>query len=83
MPPVFGLIARLGEVAPAEMWEVFNMGCGFCVIVAEDDAPAAVELLSAYHPGAAVIGRVTDAAGRVTLPTVGLQGDTSGLQAAA
>ncbi len=82
-PPVFGLIARLGNVAPAEMWEVFNMGCGFCAIVAEEDAPAAVELLSAHHPGTAVIGRLSDAPGRLSLPSVGLEGDVSGLQAAA
>ncbi|MBV9354081.1 MAG: phosphoribosylformylglycinamidine cyclo-ligase [Chloroflexi bacterium] len=81
-PPVFGLIGRLGHVAPAEMWEVFNMGCGFCAIVAETDAPAAVELLSAYHPGTAVIGRLTDAGGRLALPTVGLEGDASGLRTA-
>ena len=33
VPPVFGLVQALGEVPDAEMWEVFNMGCGFCVVV--------------------------------------------------
>ncbi len=83
VPPIFGLIAQLGHVAAAEMWEVFNMGCGFCVIVAHADAAAALEVLSGPHPGAAVIGHLTDAAGHLALPTVGLVGDASGLQAAA
>lgn len=81
--PVFELIARLGEVAPAEMWKVFNMGCGFVVTVPEADADAAVELLAGHHPGTARIGRVTADAGRVTLPGLGLVGDADGLAAAA
>src|SRR3712207_79687 len=28
-PPVFELVQRLGDVPPAQMWDVFNMGCGF------------------------------------------------------
>jgi phosphoribosylformylglycinamidine cyclo-ligase len=76
--PVFELIAGLGEVSPAEMWEVFNMGCGFCVVVPERDAGRAVELLGARHPGTAVIGALDDRA-RVTLPGIGIEGDASGL----
>jgi phosphoribosylformylglycinamidine cyclo-ligase len=79
VPPVFGLIAELGEVSPAEMWEVFNMGCGFCVIVPGDQAGRAVELLAPHHLGAALIGRLTEDAGRITLP--GLEGDAGGLKA--
>src|ERR671932_1707128 len=37
-PAVFGLVARLGDVSDAEMWEVFNMGCGFVAIVPEERA---------------------------------------------
>ena len=32
VPEVFKLIQDLGEVSDAEMYEVFNMGIGFCVI---------------------------------------------------
>jgi len=48
------------------------MGCGFVAVVAADDAEAAVALLGEHHPGAAAIGRVTAAAGRVTLPGHGV-----------
>ncbi|MGA2011265.1 MAG: phosphoribosylformylglycinamidine cyclo-ligase [Solirubrobacteraceae bacterium] len=77
--PVFGLIERLGGVPAAEMWEVFNMGCGFCAIVAAPDASRAVALLEARHPGTAVIGRCGDRAGRVALPALGIEGDAHGL----
>ncbi|MBV9003549.1 MAG: phosphoribosylformylglycinamidine cyclo-ligase [Solirubrobacterales bacterium] len=72
VPEVFELIAQAGDVAAAEMWEVFNMGCGFCAIVPADRSAAAVALLAGRHPGTAVIGRVTDQAGRVELPGLGL-----------
>jgi phosphoribosylformylglycinamidine cyclo-ligase len=70
--PVFGLVARLGDVAAAEMWEVFNMGCGLVAIVPEDQADTASAILSGHHPGARRIGTVTDQAGTVTLPSLGL-----------
>jgi phosphoribosylformylglycinamidine cyclo-ligase len=82
VPPVFALIARLGEVSPAEMWEVFNMGCGFCVTVPSERAQDAVGVLEPHHPGTAVIGQVTSEAGTVALPGLGLVGDAEGLRAA-
>jgi phosphoribosylformylglycinamidine cyclo-ligase len=74
VPPIFDLIADGGSVPPAEMYEVFNMGCGFCCVVPAEQAEQAVELLGARHRGAAVIGEATDSAGLVELPTVGLGG---------
>jgi phosphoribosylformylglycinamidine cyclo-ligase len=65
VPPVFDLIARCGDVADDEMWDVFNMGCGFVVVVDAADAEAAVALLHERHPGSARIGTVTDRAGRI------------------
>jgi phosphoribosylformylglycinamidine cyclo-ligase len=74
VPPVFDLIAERGGVEPAELYEVFNMGCGFCCVVPWDESEAAVELLRAHHPGAAVIGMVTHTTGVVELPGPGLIG---------
>jgi phosphoribosylformylglycinamidine cyclo-ligase len=81
VPPVFSLIAELGDVPAAEMWEVFNMGCGFCAVVPERSAAAAVELLAARHPGTAVIGRVSDSPGRVTVPSLGIEGEGARIRA--
>lgn len=80
--PVFELIASLGKVDPAEMWKVFNMGCGFVATVPQAHADAAAELLGQRHPGTRRIGTVTDHAGRVTMPGLGLTGDEHGLKAA-
>jgi phosphoribosylformylglycinamidine cyclo-ligase len=82
VPGVYELIARLGSVSVAEMWEVFNMGCGFCVIVSAERAHDAAALLEHRHPGATVIGTVTDRAGRVEVPSLGITGDRDGLRGA-
>ncbi len=65
VPPVFGLIQELGPVTDHEMHDVFNMGCGFCCVVAAADEEAALELLRPHHPGARRIGRATADAGVV------------------
>ncbi len=68
VPPVFGLIRTEGGVPEAELWDVFNMGCGFVVVVPEDAAGEAAALLAAHHPGARRIGSVTAEAGAVRAP---------------
>jgi phosphoribosylformylglycinamidine cyclo-ligase len=77
-PPVFDDIAERGGVKPAEMHEVFNMGCGFCCIVPAEEADDAVSLLARRHPDTAVIGRTTTAAGVVQLPRQDLRGTREG-----
>jgi phosphoribosylformylglycinamidine cyclo-ligase len=57
VPPVFELIEELGEVSVEEMHEVFNMGCGFCCVVAAADEAAALELLRSHYPATQRIGR--------------------------
>jgi phosphoribosylformylglycinamidine cyclo-ligase len=47
--PIFDLIQATGNVPAREMYRVFNMGIGFCLIVADDGA---------------TLGAVTDAFGR-------------------
>jgi phosphoribosylformylglycinamidine cyclo-ligase len=61
------------------MWEVFNMGCGFCAVVAPEQADAAIAVLAHHHPGAAMIGTVTDRAGIVELPELRIAGSEEGL----
>lgn len=65
--PVFETVQRLGGVAEREMWEVFNMGCGFIAVVSDERADDAASLLAEHHPGARRIGTVTDAEGVVTV----------------
>ncbi|HEX2468818.1 MAG TPA: phosphoribosylformylglycinamidine cyclo-ligase [Solirubrobacterales bacterium] len=65
VPPVFGLIQELGEVSDQEMYEVFNMGCGFCCIVSAGDEAAALDVLRSHYPDAKRIGSATDRPGEV------------------
>jgi phosphoribosylformylglycinamidine cyclo-ligase len=57
VPPIFSLIQELAEVPTDQMHDVFNMGCGFCVIVAQADQEAATSALRAHYPEAKRIGR--------------------------
>lgn len=80
--PVFAMIQQAAGVSDAEMHEVFNMGCGFTVIVPPEHADAADSLLRTHYTGAHVIGHVTGDAGQVAVRTTGLTGDKDGLRAA-
>jgi phosphoribosylformylglycinamidine cyclo-ligase len=68
VPGICTLIAEVGDVPAAEMWDIFNMGCGFVALVAEDRCDDAVALLGARHPGTARVGSVTGDGGRVVAP---------------
>jgi len=68
VPAVCTLVAELGDVPTSEMWDVFNMGCGFVAIVPEARAADAVALLGTRHPGTARIGTVTGDGGRLSAP---------------
>ena len=54
--PVFGLLARHGEVPAADMERVFNMGVGMVAVVAAADADRALRLLAGRDVPAWVAG---------------------------
>jgi phosphoribosylformylglycinamidine cyclo-ligase len=59
-PPIFGLIQQYGAVADPEMFEVYNMGVGFCVLAAERDVGGILAILERHRRRARVIGRVIE-----------------------
>ncbi len=68
-PPIFDLIEEHAGVERAEMYEVYNMGIGFCVILAEHDADSALAILKRQGRDARVIGyAVADRTKSVYLP---------------
>jgi phosphoribosylformylglycinamidine cyclo-ligase len=69
VPPIFELIQELGDVSDEEMHEVFNMGCGFCVVAAAGDEDAALQHLRAHYPTSQRIGRATKGPARISLST--------------
>ncbi|HEY7257356.1 MAG TPA: phosphoribosylformylglycinamidine cyclo-ligase [Solirubrobacterales bacterium] len=64
--PIFELIGERGGVGDDEMHRVFNMGCGFCCVVAAADEPEAVGMLREHYPQARRIGRATAAVGEIS-----------------
>ena len=56
--PIFGLIQKLGNVAPEEMYRTFNMGVGMILVVGPDDADRTLNHLSTAGHTARVIGEV-------------------------
>jgi phosphoribosylformylglycinamidine cyclo-ligase len=61
VPPIFTLIQERAGVSDEEMHSVFNMGCGFCVIVGAGQQRAALNLLRPYFNAAKEIGQTTPA----------------------
>ncbi len=60
VPPVFGWLQKLGNIAEAEMFRVFNMGVGFVVICEPTAADSVIAQLTKDGIAAWKIGTVTD-----------------------
>jgi phosphoribosylformylglycinamidine cyclo-ligase len=60
VPPVFALIQERAGVDDDGMHAVFNMGCGFCCVVAPADEDAAVDLLRRHYSQARRVGRAVE-----------------------
>jgi phosphoribosylformylglycinamidine cyclo-ligase len=74
-PPVFGVIAEAGNIPLQTMYATFNMGTGFCVVVAPADQQAAVAALKGAGEEPVAAGSVTARPGRyVSIPQAGLLG---------
>jgi phosphoribosylformylglycinamidine cyclo-ligase len=63
IPALFQHLARLGEVAPAEMRRTFNVGIGMVVAVPGERAEEARQLLTAEGETVHRVGQVAAAAG--------------------
>ena len=56
VPPIFSLMQQLGPVRDEEMFRVFNMGVGFCMIVPPHEAERAISMVHAHGKKAYAIG---------------------------
>lgn len=66
IPPIFGLIQRLGNVDQREMMRTFNMGIGFVIAVRPEDVARALEVLQAAGERPYVVGEVIPGNGEVS-----------------
>jgi phosphoribosylformylglycinamidine cyclo-ligase len=60
VPPIFELIRQRSGTSDEEMHEIFNMGCGFCVVVPAEIEGPALELLRGHYREAKRIGRAVE-----------------------
>jgi phosphoribosylformylglycinamidine cyclo-ligase len=73
--PIFPLIQSHARVDDAEMFEVFNMGIGFCYVVAPGDVDLTLSILKQHGRTAQVIGHaVADPDKKVRIPQRSLVG---------
>ncbi len=74
-PAIFSLIQKAGQVSDAEMYTVFNMGVGFCVVVDPADAARVEEIATRHGVRAYQLGHaVPDPERKVLLEPKGLVG---------
>ena len=69
VPPIFGLIARQGNVEEREMFTTFNMGVGMVIVVAPDAREAALSHLKEQGVDSFALGEIGagEGAGQVVL----------------
>ena len=73
--PIFQLIQRHGAIGDEEMYFTYNMGIGFCVIVAPGDSDTALEIARRHNARAHTIGfTVHDPEKQVRIPSAKLLG---------
>ncbi len=74
-PSIFSLIQKFGNVSDEEMFRVYNMGIGFCVVVPADEVNLVIEIVRSHKKQAYKIGHViADKTRRVFIKPRGLVG---------
>jgi phosphoribosylformylglycinamidine cyclo-ligase len=64
-PPVFDFLQKHGNVTDEEMYRIFNLGVGYCLIVRPSFADSICEQLTALGETATVIGHIAKGTGQV------------------
>lgn len=65
VPPIFEWIARAGQVSPQGMFDTFNMGIGFVVLVAPDRASQVIAHFNSHNIQAWAIGEAIAGTGHL------------------
>ena len=64
--PIFDLIAKVGSIPERDMFNTFNMGVGMSIVVAKEDAEAALSVLRENNEDAYIMGRIIKSEEKVT-----------------
>ncbi len=65
--PIFDLIAKRGNISERDMFNTFNMGVGMSIVVAKEDAEAAMEILRANGEDPYLIGEIVESDSKIIL----------------
>jgi phosphoribosylformylglycinamidine cyclo-ligase len=58
--PIFSIIQSYGNISDEEMFRVYNMGIGFCVIVSEEDVDVVSEIAKKHGIQSYLLGHTVD-----------------------
>ena len=67
IPPIFGLLAREGEIAEQMMYNTYNMGLGMILAVDQADVEKTMQALKAAGETSYVVGEIKTGEKGVTL----------------
>lgn len=70
--PIFDWLAEKGNVSAEEMYQTFNMGMGFALVLPEDEMETAIDLMARHEVCAVPVGHVRKGTG-VSVPSLGLR----------
>ena len=56
--PIFKIIQKYGKIPDQEMYEVFNMGVGFCLVTPKEESEEALQIAEKHKVKGYVLGRV-------------------------
>ncbi len=67
IPPIFGFLQRTGDIAEDEMYNAFNMGVGYIIVVGESEAGNMLNALEAAGEKAFRVGEIKGGKSKVVL----------------
>ena len=67
IPPIFGMLAKDGDIAREMMYNTYNMGIGMMLAVSAEDADKTVELINQSGQKGFIVGEIIEGEKGVTL----------------
>ena len=72
-PQIFNWLQEAGNIPEIDLWNTFNLGIGFCLVVPKESKEITLEVCNANELSAAVIGSVEESqVGEETFEIIGL-----------
>ena len=65
--PIFGLIAKTGNISERDMYNTFNMGVGMSIVVPADQVDTALRVLKDHGEDAYVIGKIVKSEEKIVI----------------